>query len=84
MTTGKGSNKSSNVVQVPPRRKRVWHKGLFGWLEYLPSIKAWRWIFKAQFTVTNSGQEKTEAQAEYELKKFMDAASISKNIQSVD
>lgn len=76
--------KSATVIQVPPRRKRVLHRGMHGWLIYAPATGKWHWTFKAQFTVTNGGVEDTEAAAELELKKFMEAAAISKNITSLD
>lgn len=76
--------KKDNVVQVPPRRYRVFHKGLHGWIEYLPSCKLWRWVFKARFVIENQGHYKTEDEAKLELKKYIDVTASSKRIESID
>jgi hypothetical protein len=78
------NEKKDNVVKVPPRRVLVSYKGMHGWVEYRPSTHKWDWTFKAQFTIVNKGTEATQAQAEFEMKKFMEKASVSPNIKSVD
>lgn len=72
------------VISVPPRRRRVIYKGLHGWIEYVPSEKAYRWTFKVQLTIKQEGIEKTESKAELELKRFMEKAAVSKNVISID
>jgi hypothetical protein len=75
---------TSNVTRVPPRRYQVNYKGLHGWVEYAPSLKKWRWSFKAQMTIKHDGETETKDHAELEMKKFMDVAAVSKNLRSVD
>lgn len=74
----------SNVIKVPPRRYQVNYKGQFGYVEYKPSTKQWHWSFKAVATLKNDGIQETKEAAELELKKFIDAAAMSKHIRSVD
>ena len=74
----------NNVVKVKPRRERVLYRGLHGWVEYVPTQKLWRWQFKAQATINNTGEKSTKDEAIVELKKFMEVAAISPNIRSID
>lgn len=84
MNNEKKDTKPSNVIKVPPRRYQVNHKGFHGWIEYKPSDNKWHWSSKVQFTITNTGEEKTQAEAELELKKYLATASASKHARSVD
>jgi hypothetical protein len=73
-----------NVHTMKPRRHRVLYKGLHGWIEYVPSKKQWHWSFKAQMTIKNEGEAKTEAEATLALKQYMEAAAVSTNVRSID
>ncbi len=77
-------DKKDNVLKVPPRRYQVNRNGLHGYVEYKPTTKRWYWTFKAQLTIKNEGDALSKEAAELELKKFMDAAAVSKNVRSID
>lgn len=76
--------KNVTTLKVPARRIQVNYKGLHGWLTYDTNDKRWHWTFKAQFVVQNNGDEPTREKAELAMKRFMDAAAVSKSIRSVD
>jgi len=74
-----------NVIVVPPRRRRVHYKGMFGWVEYHPSTKSWTFTFKYQVTGTYGGMSPSEAEAVLELKRAIDIVSSGgTTIRSVD
>lgn len=79
-------NQGSNVITVPPRRKRVLYKGLHGWLEYLPTKKIWRTTLKLLYPITHYQDHKTEAEAELHLKQLIDtvAKGNNKHVRSAD
>lgn len=76
----------SNVIKVPPRRKTVSHKGMFGIIEYHPAKKIWSSIIKFVHTVTHRNEHPTEAHAELEVKRLIDVAAQgkSKNVRTVE
>lgn len=77
--------KKSNVIQVPPRRIKVTHHGLHGWVELIPSTKEWRWTLNTQVTIKQDGIAKGKDEAITILKKFLEAASHgSKHVRTVD
>lgn len=64
-----------NVIRVPPRRYRVFHKGMHGWVEYHPGTKSWTYKLKYHFRFENKGTANTEAEAVLALKSTIDTLS---------
>ena len=73
-----------NNVRVIARRYRVNHKGLHGFIEYLPKTKLWQWTLKLIFSTTQSSIENTKEQAELELKREIEVVADSKHVRSTD
>lgn len=65
----------NNIIRVPPRRYKVLHKGMHGWVEYHPSTKTWSYSIKWQTTFTHMGEAAKEAEAVLELKTAIDVLS---------
>lgn len=77
----------NNVIRVPPRRYRVIHKGMHGWVEFHPSSKMWSYSFKFQTTNVAKGEMKTEAEAVLQIKTVIDlikSGSADTSIRSID
>lgn len=74
----------SNVVSVPPRRVKITHKGLHGWVEYLPTAREWRWSLNTQITLKQNGTAKSKDEAALELKRFLEVAANGKHVRTVD
>lgn len=62
----------ARVIKVPPRRIRVYHKGMFGWVEYHPGDKSWSYTVKYQTTNVYSGETVSEAAATLQVKMMID------------
>jgi len=79
-------NLGSNVINVPPRRKVVRHRGLHAILEYIPTRKLWTYTLKLLYPVTHSGESNTEHEATLEVKTLMDKAATgnNKHVRSTD
>jgi hypothetical protein len=76
---------NSNVIRVPPRRYRVFHKGMHGWVEYHPGTRTWSYKFKYEVKFSLGGQAPTEADAVLQLKIAMDdLAKGGSSIRSTD
>lgn len=75
---------ASNVVHVKPRRFAVHHKGFHGFVEFKPSDKTWEWTLKLQTTIKQSGIQESKEAAMLELKQFIEVASQSKTLRSID
>jgi hypothetical protein len=73
------NHKGSNVVNVPPRRKTITHKGLFGIIEFHPIRKCWSYVVKLVHTTTLRGEAPSEAHATLETKKLLEQAAEGKN-----
>lgn len=63
---------NNNVIRVPPRRYKVMHKGMHGWVEYHPVTKTWTYQLKWTTLTTHTGSATTEADAVLELKTSID------------
>lgn len=74
----------TNNVRAIARRYRVVHKGLHGWIEYIPTKKVWQWILKLSFSTTQTSTEPTRERAELELKKEIEIVADSRHVRSVD
>jgi hypothetical protein len=75
----------AKVINVPPRRKRVYHKGMYGWVEYHPSDRSWGYTVKYQTTNVFSGETISEAAAVLQVKLMIDLlAGGALPVRSVD
>lgn len=75
----------NNVIKVPPRRERVIHKGMHGWVEYHPGTKTWTYSFKYQVTFRHTGECTSKAEAALEVKRAIDIiAGEGTSVRSVD
>lgn len=75
----------NNIVRVPPRRKRYYHKGMHGWVEYHPSTKTWTYTLKLQITTVHKETLDTEAEAVLQLKRAIEIAiGGGVSIRSID
>lgn len=76
----------SNVIKVPPRRKTITYKGMFGVIEYHPVKKIWSSVIKFVHTVTHRNEHSSEAHAELEVKRLIDVATQgkSKNVRTIE
>ena len=63
---------ADNVIPVPPRRRRVHHKGMWGWVEYHPRNAQWSYSVKYQVTHTFEGEARSEAEAALQVKMMID------------
>jgi len=76
---------TDNVIHVPPRRRRVHHKGMFGWVEYHPSTKSWTYTIKFQVTYKHEGEMPSEAAAVLEVKRAIDSIPMtSRTVRSIE
>jgi hypothetical protein len=74
-----------NVIRVPPRRYRVVHKGMHGWVEYHPGTRTWSYSMKYAIKFTLGGRTPTEAAAVLELKIAIDElAKAGSAVRSVE
>ncbi len=81
MSEGVGTESNIRVVA---RRYRVVHKGLHGFVEYLPTTKLWQWTLNLLFSTKQTSVESTKEQAELELKREIEVVADSKHVRSVD
>lgn len=72
------------VVHVQPRRFQVNYKGFHGYVVYQPESKTWEWTLKLQTTIKQSGVQESREAATLELKQFIEVASQSKTLRSID
>lgn len=77
---------TNNVVKVPPRRKTITHKGLFGIIEFHPAKKCWSYVVKLVYTMTKRGEEHTEAAAALKVKEILEKAADGKssNVRTIE
>jgi hypothetical protein len=72
------------VVHVQPRRFAVHHKGFHGFVEFKPSDKTWEWTLKLQTVIKQHGVQDSKEAAVLELKQFIEVATQSKTLRSID
>jgi len=79
------NNKMATVIHVKPRRFQVNHKGFHGFVQFKPGDPpTWEWTLKLQTTIKQSGIQDSKEAAMLELKQFIEVASQSKTLRSID
>jgi len=77
---------SSNVIKVPPRRIRVHHKGMHGYVEFHPATKLWEFKLKLLQRIVINGTAASAEEGKLRLKQKIEVALSGggKNLSSED